>query len=104
VPDYLIKQGYRVIPVNPKAKSILEMEAKPDLASIGERVDIVDVFRRPEDALSVAQECLDTGNRTAWFQLGTLTPMDKINVREMGLRLITDCCIMREHKRLFNAR
>lgn len=104
VADYLLKQGYRVIPVNPSAKTILGLECRPDLASIGEPVDIVDVFRRSEDALDVAQQCLNTGNRTIWYQLGTITPMDVINVREMGLGLINESCIMREHKRLLGAK
>ncbi len=101
VAEYLLQQGYRIIPVNPAAETILGQECKPSLAAISEPVDIVDVFRRPEDALKVAQECAETGLKTVWYQLGTISPDDAAKAREMGLELVTDVCIMREHRRLF---
>ena len=101
VAEYLLQQGYRIIPVNPAAETILGQECKPSLAAISEPVDIVDVFRRPEDALKVAQECAETGLKTVWYQLGTISPDDAAKAREMVLELVTDVCIMREHRRLF---
>ncbi len=102
VADYLLKHGYRVIPVNPMADNILGQSCKPTLADINEPVDIVDVFRRPDDALKVAQESLESANRTVWFQLGTIHPADAEKARNLGLKLVTDRCIMREHRRLFS--
>lgn len=101
VADYLLKQGYKVIPVNPTAESILEQKCVSSLKEIGEPVDIVDVFRRPDDAGKVVEECLDSNNRNVWFQLGTIRPEDAAKAREAGLNLITDHCIMVEHRRLF---
>ncbi len=101
VAEYLLQHGYRIIPVNPAAESILGQECKASLAEISEPVDIVDVFRRPEDALKVAQECAATGYKTVWYQLSTISPDDADKARAMGLELITDLCIMREHRRLF---
>src|SRR5271169_3852177 len=67
VASYLKKEGYRVIPVNPKADRILGERAYPDLASIPEPVDLVDVFRPAADCLAVAEQAVAIGAKALWL-------------------------------------
>ncbi len=102
VAEYLLEHGYTVVPVNPTIDQVLGIEASPSLADLEQPVDLVDVFRKPQDALNVAQEALAAGNRKVWYQLGTITPGDAQTARDLGLSIISERCIMREHKRLFS--
>jgi predicted CoA-binding protein len=69
---YMLEHGYTVIPVNPAAPEILGQKSYPDLASIPVKVDMVDVFRKPEDALPIAREAVRIGARCLWLQLGVI--------------------------------
>src|SRR5437764_4337726 len=66
----LQKAGYRVIPVNPRETEILGERAYASLADIPERIDIVDVFRRPEDTPAIADETVAVGAKALWLQTG----------------------------------
>src|SRR5215211_4544244 len=66
----LQKAGYRVIPVNPRETEILGERSYPSLIDVPERIDIVDVFRRPEDAPSIADDAVTIGARALWLQTG----------------------------------
>ena len=67
---YLREQGYRVIPVNPTAAEILGEKSYPDLASVPVKVDVVQVFRRPEDVPPVVDEAIKIGAKVVWMQVG----------------------------------
>ena len=69
VGTYLKSEGYRIIPVNPRATEILGEKSYPDLLSIPEPVDMVDVFRKPEDCVEVAKQAVQIGAKTLWLQL-----------------------------------
>ena len=67
---YMQSHGYKVIPVNPRYESILGETCYPDLESIPEPVDIVDLFQRPDRILPFAQSAIDINARVLWMQLG----------------------------------
>ena len=98
---YLQAHGYRVIPVNPAYDEVLGERCYPDLASVPEKVDIVDCFRRPEDTPELAAQAVEIGARVFWLQLGVINEQAAGIAREAGLDVVVDRCIKIEHGRLF---
>lgn len=98
---YMQEHGYRIIPVNPRYPEILEERCYPDLASITEPVDMVDVFRRPESCPEIAREAVAIGARTLWLQLGVLSEEAKDIAEAAGLTVVMDHCVKIEYARLF---
>ncbi|WP_418647900.1 CoA-binding protein [Thauera butanivorans] len=98
---YMQAHGYRIIPVNPKYPEILGEKSYPDLASIPDKVDIVDVFRKPGDALAVAEQAIAIGARTLWLQIGVINEEAKRKAEAAGLTVIMDRCVKIEYARLF---
>lgn len=100
VASYLKEQAYRVIPVNPKAKEILGELCHPDLASIPEPMDAVDIFRRSEEVLSIAEEAIKIGAKSVWMQEGVINEEAAARAREAGLLVVMDKCMLKQHQRL----
>lgn len=100
VADYLKQHGYRIIPVNPGADEILGEKSFPDLKSIAEPIDMVDVFRHPEHVPEIAREAVAVNAKVLWLQLGIESEEGERIAREGGLTVIQNECTMREHKRL----
>ena len=100
VASYLKDRGYRIIPVNPKAEEILGERSYPDLPSIPEEVDVVDIFRRPEEVPPVVEEAIRIGAKVVWMQEGIVNEEAATRAREAGLVVIMDRCMAREHSRL----
>jgi predicted CoA-binding protein len=100
VAQYLQEQGYEVIPVNPTIREVLGAKSFPDLESIGRPVDIVDVFRRPEFVPAIAASALRSGARSLWLQFDTVDEGAAEQASREGLDVVTDRCIMVEHRRL----
>ncbi|MCL4467110.1 MAG: CoA-binding protein [Chloroflexi bacterium] len=100
VAEYLQKQGYHIIPVNPGVEQVLGEKSYPDLASVPEQIDVVDVFRRPEHVPAIVEEAIKAGARSLWLQDGVGNPEVEKNARQAGLRVVADTCMMREHRRL----
>lgn len=98
---YMQEHGYRIIPVNPKYPEILGERCYPDLASIPEPVDIVDVFRKPADCAPIAQQAVDIGAKVLWLQLGVVNDEARRIAEEGGLEVVMDRCVKIEHARLF---
>lgn len=98
---YMQAHGYRIIPVNPKYPEILGEKSYPDLASIPEKVDIVDVFRKPADAVAVAEQAIAIGARTLWLQIGVINEEARRKAEAAGLTVIMDRCVKIEYARLF---
>ncbi len=103
VAHYLQQAGYRIIPVNPTAKEILGEKVYPDLASIPEKIDIVDIFRRSEHVPPIVDEAIRVGAKTVWMQLGVVNEEAAKKAADAGLNVVMDRCTLREHKRLFQA-
>ncbi|HXF85416.1 MAG TPA: CoA-binding protein [Anaerolineales bacterium] len=100
VVEYLKKQGYRIIPVNPTAGEILGEKAYPDLSSIPEKVDVVQVFRKPEDVPPVVEEAIKIGAKVVWMQEGIVNEEAAQRAREAGLQVVMDACMRASHRRL----
>lgn len=98
---YMLEHGYTVIPVNPLASEILGQQSYPDLASIPVKVDMVDVFRKPEDALPIAREAVRIGARCLWLQLGVINHEASELADAGGLDVVMDRCVKIEYARLF---
>jgi uncharacterized protein len=100
VAEYLQKHGYRIIPVNPAADEILGEKSYPDLKSIPEPVDVVDVFRRPEFVPEIAEEATQIGAKIFWMQFGAESKEAAKKARAAGMTVVQDRCMMQEHSRL----
>lgn len=98
--SYLKEQGYRIIPVNPTADEILGEKAYPDLSSIPEKVDIVQVFRKPEDVPPVVDEAIKIGAKVVWMQEGIVNNEAAQKARDAGLQVVMDACMRATHRRL----
>ena len=98
---YLQEVGFTIIPVNPGQTEILGERCYPTLADIPVRVDIVDVFRRPEDVLPIAEEAVAIGARTLWLQLGVVNGEAAEVARDAGLSVVMDRCLKVDHSDLF---
>ena len=101
---YLKEQGYRIIPVNPTATEILGEKAYPDLSSVPEKVDVVQVFRKPEDGPPVVEEAIKIGAKVVWMQEGISHEESAKKAREAGLQVIMDACMRATHRRLIGAK
>ncbi|MCL4150586.1 UNVERIFIED_CONTAM: hypothetical protein GTU68_063210 [Idotea baltica] len=93
--------GYKIIPVNPRYDAILGQTCYPDLESIPEPVDMVNVFQRPDRVLPVAQSAIAIEAKTLWLQLGVVNAEAAALAREAGLEVIMDKCVKIEYARLF---
>ena len=100
VAKYLQDQGYRIVPVNPRADTILGEKSYPDLASIPEKVDVVDIFRRSDDVPPVVDQAIDIGAKAVWMQLGIVNEVAAAKAREAGLGVVMDRCMLVEHRNL----
>ena len=98
--SYLKKQGYKIIPVNPAEKEILGELCYPDLASISESVDVVEVFRRSEEVPPVVEEAIRIGAKAVWMQEGVTNEEAAARAREAGLMVVMDRCMRKEHQKL----
>jgi len=97
VSNYMINAGYKIYPVNPKYKQIFGLECYPDLKSIPVKVDIVNVFRRPEYIQEIVEESVKIGAKVIWFQLGVINHKAALKAQDYGLKVIMDRCIKIEH-------
>ncbi|TFH39019.1 MAG: CoA-binding protein [Chrysiogenales bacterium] len=98
VASYLKEKGYRIIPVNPKVKEILGEKSYPDLASIPEKIDVVDIFRSIDAIPAIVDEAIAVGAGAVWMQLGLAHGESARKAREAGLKVVQSKCIKIEHK------
>ena len=97
---FLAGKGYRVYPVNPKYEEVLGLKCFPDLKSVPEKIDIVDVFRRPEEVDAVVDEAIAVGAKSVWLQLGVINEVAAAKAESAGLKVVMDRCIAVEHRAL----
>ena len=100
VGEYLKNMRYRIIPVNPVKNEILGEKSYPDLASIPEKVDIVDVFRKIESVPEVVDEAIKLKPGTIWLQLGLAHNESARKAREAGINMVQSKCIKEEHQKM----
>lgn len=99
VATYLRSAGYRIIPVNPRADTILGERCYPDLASIPEQVDLVDIFRPAKDCLPIVQEAIACKIPAVWLQLKIVNVEAAQQAHNAGLLTVMDLCVKMEHGR-----
>lgn len=100
VASYLKEHGYKVIPVNPGEKEILNETCYPDLSSVAEQVEVVDIFRRSEEVLAIVEEAIRKGAKVIWMQEGIVNQEAADKAKEAGLLVVMDRCMRKEHRRL----
>lgn len=98
VARYLVRAGLTVFPVNPGLTSWLGLTAYSSLAEVPERIDVVDVFRRPEHVPAVAREAVEVGAGALWLQLGVISPEGAEIAAGGGLDVVMDRCLAVEHR------
>ena len=100
---YMQSEGYDIIPVNPRyaGETILGQTVYATLEEIPGPVDIVDVFRRAEEAPAIAQSAIDIGAKVFWMQLGVINEEAARQARQAGLEVVMDRCVKIEHARFF---
>ncbi|MCF8129882.1 MAG: CoA-binding protein [Deltaproteobacteria bacterium] len=104
VAQYLLKQGYDVIPVNPGQEQILERTCYKTLEDIPFAVDVADLFINPARIPPVVDQCIRIGVKTIWMQLGIVHNEAASKAREAGIEVVMNRCIMREHQSFVKAR
>src|SRR6266436_3744347 len=101
VAAYLQSQGYRIIPVNPKIRESLGENAYPSLPDVPEKIDIVNIFRRPEFVEEVVDKAIHLKVPAVWMQEEVIHEIAAQKARQAGIFVVMDRCILLEHRARF---
>jgi uncharacterized protein len=96
---YLRRHGYRIVPVNPREKTILGETSYPSISALPFPVDVVDVFRAPDAVPEIAREAVRAGAKALWCQYNVISPEGGAIAEQGGLRVVMDRCMKVEHAR-----
>lgn len=99
VARYLQRNGYRIIPVNPNETEVLGEKAYPSLTDVPEKFDLVDIFRRSEEAGRHVDEAIRLGAKAVWMQDGVIDQAAAERALAAGLMVVMDDCMLRQHVR-----
>lgn len=99
VAGYMRSNGYKVIAVNPNESEVFGEKAYPDLASVPEKIDLVDVFRRSDEAGKAVDEAIAVGAKAVWMQEGVIDHAAAQRASDAGLMVVMDRCWLKEHRR-----
>jgi uncharacterized protein len=99
VSRYIQSKGYRIIPVNPNEREVLGEKAYPTLRDVPEKIDLVNIFRRPEEAGQFVDEAVAMGVKAIWMQDGVIDRAAAQRALDAGLDVVMDDCILRQHIR-----
>jgi predicted CoA-binding protein len=100
VSEYMQSAGYRIIPVNPGETSVLGEKAYASLDEVPEKIDIVNIFRRPEFVPEIVEAAIRKGVTAVWMQEGVVHEEAARRAEEAGLDVVMDRCVLKEHRRL----
>ena len=100
VAHYLRAAGYTILPVNPAYDEVMGQKCYPSLREVPRPIDIVDIFRTPEEVMPIVDEAIAVGARSVWFQLGVIAPEAAAKAAAAGLEVVMDRCTKIEHARL----
>lgn len=100
VASYLKKNGYKIIPVTPKAEKILGEVCYPDLGSIPKSVDMVNIFQRAEEVPAIVEEAINIEAKVVWMQEGVINEQAAARAKKAGLLVVMDKCMLKEHRKL----
>jgi predicted CoA-binding protein len=100
---HMAANGYEITPVNPSCDEVMGNPCVASLEEAAERgpLEIVDVFRRPEDIPPIVDEAIGLGAKVIWLQLGLTSPEAAARARDAGLEVVEDRCVKMEHCRFF---
>ncbi len=101
VSAYMQTQGYRIIPVNPKIDSCLSEKAYASLSEVPEKIDIVNVFRRPEFVEEIVEQAIRLKMPAIWMQEDVIHEKAAEKARQAGIFVVMDRCILKEHRARF---
>lgn len=101
VSAYMQTNGYRIIPVNPNIKGALGEKAYPSLLAVPEKIDIVNIFRRPEFVDEIVDQAIQLKVPAIWMQEEVVNELAAEKARKAGIFVIMDRCILKEHKAQF---
>jgi predicted CoA-binding protein len=99
VARYMQQHGYRIIPVNPNESAVLGEQAYASLSEVPEQFELVDVFRRSEEAGTAVDEAIRAGAKAVWLQEGVIDDAAAQRALQAGLLVVMDRCILKEHAR-----
>jgi predicted CoA-binding protein len=98
---YLLSEGYDVVPVNPREKDVLGLQAYPSLSAIPGGAEVVDIFREPAAVPAIVDEAIAIGAKVIWMQLGVIHEEAAERAHLAGLEVVMDRCMKIEHARFF---
>jgi uncharacterized protein len=101
VAAYLQSQGYSIIPVNPQITEALGEKSYPSLLEVPEKIDIVDVFRRPEYVDEIVEQAIQLKIPAIWLQEDVINERAAEKARQAGMFVVMDRCILKEHRARF---
>ena len=99
VAAYMQRKGYKIIPVNPFETEVLGEKSYAKLADVPDKIDLVDIFRRSEEAGSVVDEAIEIGAKAVWLQEGVIDEQAAQRAENAGLLVVMDLCWLKEHYR-----
>ena len=99
---YLKEQGYNIYPVNPSYDKINELKCFSNLNEIGDRIDIINIFRHPDHVLPIVNDSIKINPKVIWFQDGVVNYEAIDLANKNGIQTIVDDCIYRRHKVYIN--
>jgi predicted CoA-binding protein len=102
IPAYLQREGYRIIPVNPRGGEMFGEQVRTSLAEIGEPVDAVDVFRPADETPEIARQAAAIGAKVLWLQEGIHSDEAQRIAEEAGMTFVSDTCMGHTHWNLFH--
>jgi predicted CoA-binding protein len=100
VASYLKAKGYRVIPVNPHETEVIGEKAFPSLEDVPEAIDVVNMFRRPEETPEIARQAVAVRAKVLWLQSDIVNDEARRIAEDGGLQVVMGLCIMTTHRRL----
>jgi uncharacterized protein len=100
IPAYLRRQGYRILPVNPRGGELFGEPVARSLAEVEGPVDVVDVFRPADEAPEIAREAVKVGAKVLWLQLGIASDEARQVAEAAGLTVVMDRCMGETHRQL----
>ncbi len=96
VAAFMKKQGYKIVPVNPNETEVLGEKAKANLSAVDEKVELVDVFRRSDEAGAVVDEAIAIGAKAVWLQEGVIDEAAAKRAEDAGLLVVMDRCWLKD--------
>jgi predicted CoA-binding protein len=99
VAEYLQSAGYQIIPVNPNETDVLGEPSYASLDEVPQKIEIVEIFRRPEEVSTVVDAAIRADAKVVWMQLGIINEAAAEKAQAAGLTVVMDACMLIEHKK-----